>query len=501
MDPSKTSFAKLTGSSNYRVWSMKMKAYLVAQDLWDVVDITPTKANDENLKSQNSKAVSLIIFSCEDHILQIIDADDLAVTIWRNLKKQFGHVGFSARHLAFQSLISTHVSSCNNVEQYIDNFRTHINTLSQLTSNPLPQWLLLSILINNVGNQFEAWSQSIMQQIRTKTTLEDSQSYFDETIASLIDEARRMNQSNEIISETALTTRNGLRPKPICIHCGKTHKSDNCWEMFPEKRPSARFSSTYTPSSQLNQFQNSSQSIAFLSQSRNWQQNTWIIDSGASHHMCREKSLFTRFVPFSMSITVANNTRMNAVGKGDVKIFTEDGNTFTLIDVLYIPELTTNLLSVCYATKNPNIRFNIMKNKSHITFKNNIIATAMLKDSLFVLETIRPHALITKIKSRPFSYNSLTYNGKNIRYSINTKDERENELRNYNKIKIPSSIEPTQNTEIKIDISPPIHLNSILKNAQSKIPVKKNNKDRKMSSALNSSQHLHGRFYLTKNKS
>ena len=399
MDLSKSSFAKLSGTSNYRIWSIKMKAYLVAQDLWDVVEITPAKAKatESTLSSQNSKAVSLIVFSCEDHILQLIDPNDLAVTIWRNLEKQYGHVGFSARHLAFQSLVSTKFSSCDNVDHYIDQFRSHINTLTHLTTQPLPQWLLLSILINNVGNQFEAWSQSIMQQIRSKTISEDSQSYLDEIIASLIDEARRTSQTNvENNQSTAMTARKGSKPKPICKHCGKIHKSDNCWEMFPEKRPSARFTSSNPEGSKASQTNQPSNSIAFLSHSNNSSRNSWILDSGATQHMCNNKSHFTNFESFTTMITIADNTKITATGKGNVNINTKDGNTFTLLDVLYVPQLASNLLSVCCAMKNPNIKFNFTNGKCEIFFDQELIATARTEDSLLVLETCNSSAFTSK---------------------------------------------------------------------------------------------------------
>ena len=101
MDTSRTQIAKLNGSSNYQVWSIKMKMYLIAQDLWDVIEITPSKAVAEKLQSQNSKALSAIFLSCEDHIIRNLDPDDLAATTWKKLQKLYGQVGFSARHLSF----------------------------------------------------------------------------------------------------------------------------------------------------------------------------------------------------------------------------------------------------------------------------------------------------------------------------------------------------------------------------------------------------------------
>ncbi|KHJ30608.1 putative transducin wd40 repeat-like superfamily protein [Erysiphe necator] len=142
MDFSKSSIAKLAGSSNYQVWAIKMKSYLIAQDLWKVIQLKTSTHTNSNIKSQNSKVISLIILACEDHVIKLLDPDDLAATAWKKLEQQYGHIGFSARHLAFQSLVSTNISSCESVDHFIDQFRTNMNTLSQRTTSTLPQWLL-----------------------------------------------------------------------------------------------------------------------------------------------------------------------------------------------------------------------------------------------------------------------------------------------------------------------------------------------------------------------
>ena len=400
MDPSRSSFAKLNGTSNYQVWAIKMKSYLIAQDLWDIVDADPSKSIKSDAMSKNSKAVSLIILSCEDHIIRLIDPDDFAAAAWKKLKQQYGQAGFSARHLAFQTLVSTNLSSCSNIDQFIDQFRSCVNTLSQMTTQVLPQWLLLSILINNVSSQFEAWTQSIMQQVRTKTISETSTNYLDEVIASLIDEARRLNQNtdNQLNSNVnaAMMTQKAPKTKPICKHCGKIHKSDNCWIMFPEKRPSARFSSANNGAQNGSDVAYSSNNIAFLSQAESKSTNSWIIDSGASQHMCNNRSLFSRFENFATTITIANNTTMNAVGRGDVKIVTKNEKYFTLTNVLFVPQLASNLISVTSATKNHHIRFNFTNGQCQIMYGDQTLATARLQESLLVLESAGTFAYSTK---------------------------------------------------------------------------------------------------------
>lgn len=396
---------KLSGVSNYQVWAIKMRSYLISQDLWQVVD-TPlsSKSTTSEIQSQNSKALSLIILSCEDHIVRLLNVEELAAAAWKKLEKQYGHVGFSARHFAFQSLVSNTLSSCENIDAYIDQFRTHTNTLSQMSTTSLPQWLLLSILINNVGSQYEAWTQSIMQQVRMKSISEDSQHYLDEVIASLIDEARRVSQGAQINNNTAMTARKGAnggnggngKPKPICKHCGKVHKSENCWQMFPEKRPNGRFQSSNH--AQVDQQQNTStlDTIAFLSGIHDGRCNAWIIDSGATQHMCNDQSQFINLHNYHTSITTANNTQMMATGRGDVQINPKNGCSFTLQNVLYVPQLASNLISVCCATRNPDIQLNFINSQCQIRFKDNIIATACLIDSLLVLETVSAHAHLSK---------------------------------------------------------------------------------------------------------
>lgn len=400
MEPSRSSIAKLAGVSNYQVWSIKMKSFLIAQDLWDVVNITASKETETNFQSRDAKALSLIILSCEDHIIRLIDTDSLATVAWRALQKQYGQVGFSARHLAFQSLVGTHIAACSSIDTFIDQFRTNVNTLSQMTSQPLPQWLLLSILINNVSGQFEAWSQAIMQQLRSRPITEETSRYLDEVIASLIDEARRINKVSDIqastISNTALFSQRNSKPKPICTHCGKIHKSENCWQMFPEKKPTARLSASNNDNPKLSQHYSLNDNIAFHSRSQQESSDSWILDSGATQHMCNDKSQFSNFKPFTTSITIADNTKINATGKGNVRILTKIGTIITLLDVLYVPQLASNLLSISRAVLNPDVRVIFTNEDCRIMLKDKIIATTRAQNSLLILETSRAHAYSSK---------------------------------------------------------------------------------------------------------
>lgn len=79
--------------------------------------------------------------------------------------------------------------------------------------------------------------------------------------------------------------------------------------------------------------------------------NTWCVDSGATSHMCCQRALFSNFVETNEKIVLACDSYIEAEGKGDVKIKTQYGDV-TLIEVLYVPKMVGNFISVGKAIEN-----------------------------------------------------------------------------------------------------------------------------------------------------
>lgn len=74
--------------------------------------------------------------------------------------------------------------------------------------------------------------------------------------------------------------------------------------------------------------------------------DAWFIDSGCSNHMCGNQGMFTSLdTTFSHTVKLGNNTRMQVIGKGIVKLVLK-GISYVICDVYCVPELKNNLLSV-----------------------------------------------------------------------------------------------------------------------------------------------------------
>ena len=83
------------------------------------------------------------------------------------------------------------------------------------------------------------------------------------------------------------------------------------------------------------------------SQSKIEKTNMWYLDSGCSNHMTGNKNWFTKLdESIKRVITFADGRHIDSGGKGDISIARKDGGKATITEVLYVPSMTSNLISV-----------------------------------------------------------------------------------------------------------------------------------------------------------
>lgn len=112
----------------------------------------------------------------------------------------------------------------------------------------------------------------------------------------------------------------------------------------------------------------------------------WIIDSGASDHMTSLHNLFHSYYPCSgqEKIRIADGSYSSIAGKGLVNL----SKTISLKNVLHVPKLTCNLLSVSKLSKDSNCRVTFFE--SHCVFQEmnseKMIGSAKLINGLYYFE-------------------------------------------------------------------------------------------------------------------
>jgi len=86
--------------------------------------------------------------------------------------------------------------------------------------------------------------------------------------------------------------------------------------------------------------------MSYVEENKAKGRDAWFIDLGCSNHMCGDRTMSSWLDDsFRQLVRLGNNTRMNVMGKGSVKLHL---NEIILIvtEVYYVPKLKNNLLSV-----------------------------------------------------------------------------------------------------------------------------------------------------------
>ena len=198
------------------------------------------------------------------------------------------------------------------------------------------------------------------------------------------------------------TTR--TRPKPRCHHCGKLgHIKRFCRDFKPEKESQKeRKEKTIRQREAVSVMQASSDSESSvlisiadqaLSVSSENEQCAWIIDSGATSHICRDKKAFTTLYQLQdpIDMVLGDGRALTAIGRGDVMLNmllpNGESKSCTLCDVLYVPDLSHNLVSVANASK----VVTFTKSAGYILYmKHKLVAKATRKGGLYQLDCIGP---------------------------------------------------------------------------------------------------------------
>ena len=91
----------------------------------------------------------------------------------------------------------------------------------------------------------------------------------------------------------------------------------------------------------------------------------WVLDSGATYHMTPHSSLLTSYVSlFGNHITVANETHIPITGRGNVSFLP----SLNLKDVLHVPSLSNNLISVKKLTR--DLKCSVIFFSTHCVFQD-----------------------------------------------------------------------------------------------------------------------------------
>lgn len=370
---------KLKGSTNYHTWSFAMENVLIYKDFEKCIIADETKREKDVGKLKNAKA--LLSLNIDSSLYIHIQTCKTAYEIWKKLKDLFDDKGLSRKINLLRSLTQSRLESFACMQDYLNHIVDHCNKLNGIGFTISNDW---SVAIT-LGGLTEKFHSMIMNIETSDTTIQ-----FDSLIAKLLDyqeegtsgEAlftkNKFNQ-NANKNQNANNNQNANKKKPKCKTCTKRH-----FGVCRQKE------GTHTAKSAFDAF------VAFHSEAKQNSEDDWYVDSGASAHMTPNAATLSETKSIKVNdISAANGDGMRVKSVGDTLLKVDDNN-IVANNVLHVPTLSVNLLSVSKIVEHGNT---VLFTRDGCIIKNQngaVIAKCKAENGVYKLKAKTGSCLLTK---------------------------------------------------------------------------------------------------------
>ena len=409
---------KLNGA-NYRDWTFNMRLYLESLDLFGHVDGTvevPAEDTSAQVKrkfnSASKKAWTYICLAVEPNQQIHVRNTTTAKEAWDALKNQFARISISQIVRLCQKYYSSKFQSGGNMLEHINHLKSIHDQLKEMGANiddgELAMTLLASLpdefkphfmVLDAVGEEKVTFEKVKAMLLNDADRISDSMKYEDAYSAQRINKGRQNESGGQ---NKGYEGKFGHKFQGTCHHCKeKGHFAQDC----PKQRNNA----------QQGDNQGKGKRTACRAEGENDQNNTeiealytsndedrcgWIIDSGATQHMTFERNHLTNYVKFKKpcAVNLGDNRSILAYGKRIYHVKADLGDhtqNISFEEVLYLPELEKNLLSV-HAMANHGATVTFKENRCEISRNSKILAMGEIEGKLYILKTVREHVNVAK---------------------------------------------------------------------------------------------------------
>lgn len=361
-------------SENYHAWSIRTKAALVQKNCWEAVDpgYSGSEMTDEERK-HNNKALTFLFLVVEDSHLDDIGTCTTAKEAWEILREI--HTKYGLLHVLqlLRDFVNVQKKDDEPMKEYLsrlmDLHRKLTNGGYGFTDKEVALVMLMGLpesygaLILKLEQDEatltakEVKARLLVEEKRKKRRDEGQTTKSDGTARALFTKREAESQYKSVgdnMSEGKSSSRGrGMksfqnvrhdvgRRRVRCFACGKLgHIAKHCEEVDDDTTPQKS-----TGRRQAKKVTHASLSV---SDTRYGSHAVWYMDSGATDHMTSNRTKFVEFQPYESTVHTANQDIMKVLGLGEVKFQLKEeygGNFLTLKNVLYVPELDGNILSV-----------------------------------------------------------------------------------------------------------------------------------------------------------
>lgn len=366
MTGTKYEVEKFNGKKDFSLWQRRMKDLLIQQSLHKALlgkEKKPTTMTDTEWEEMDEKAASAIRLNLSDEVIHNVLNADTAEAIWKKLESLYMGKNMTNKLYVKKQLYGLQMQEGADLLEHFNDFNSLITQLSNfgvkfeeedkaiLLLASLPDsydHLVTTLLYGKDTLVLEDVSGALLShQKRKKLVGDDSQA---EGLVARF-ESRRGRSKQKGRSSTTNESRSKSRPPANDVECHYCHKLGHyrrsCNVLKRDLEDKKNQKSPESVSVAEGKSDDGDADLLSVVADSHILEDSWILDSGCSYHMCPNKEWFDTFKPHKGgTVLMGNDASCKVLGIGSVKIKMFDGIVRTFNDVRYVPELKKNLISL-----------------------------------------------------------------------------------------------------------------------------------------------------------
>lgn len=322
---------KLHGAANYHTWRYAMLNTLEYHGLDGAITTDNNGSLLETKADKLKKAKNMIALNIDAALFTHVSKYDSAHAMWEALQRLYEEKGLSRKISLLRTLTSVKLAECESMQSYVDEI---VETANKLTNAGLElddEWLA-SILLAGLTDHYQPLILGLEASGLDLTS--------DHVISKLLDSLPGSSSGSAfVVGKTKQRSKKIWKRK--CFKCGSTeHMKKDC------------------PKAGNKGGEKDARHGAFIALAASCDTNDaqWYLDSGASSHMTPNRNMLSgiRLNGDLGKISTADGGTAAVRGTGDANL-SIDGSKINVKDVLYVPNLSVNLLSISRIVKSGNV--------------------------------------------------------------------------------------------------------------------------------------------------
>jgi transposase InsO family protein len=387
--------AKLN-STNYQTWKFKLELLLIKEDVWQVVSEDAPDTITQAWRTKDCKARATIGLLLEDSQLHLVRKETTARGMWQALKLYHEKSTLSNKVSLLRKLCALKLTETGNMEDHLAHMEDLIDQLSSL-GETLAEQLTVALFLSSLPESYSTLITALETRPEADLTVHLVKN-------KLIEEFKRRNESSAAtsyrldqdlqalkITQSGTRHTNSKQTSLVCFFCKKpNHLKKECRKYleWKKKHPDHKAKAVQQYDEEVSDYESDQQCCFRAGESNS--RDVWYIDSGASSHMCSNRNFFTELNDQQTGqVILADGQKLSTlgIGNGYLNCITDsEQREIKFTDILYVPQLKGNLLSVRKLTEK-QLKVVFEGESCLIMMNNKLLAHASLKHRLYELNS------------------------------------------------------------------------------------------------------------------